>query len=136
MTCSRRASPISGAAQVRRADRPRGLIHEAPPPCSPPGWQTGSTLVAVLIAVLALDEWLAPWFPLWLATAAVVMLRCGLGAGRPARARPRSGRRPPLWAAGLAAMRGLELGPHVVEWSGRAANPRCRRATPPASASR
>ncbi len=27
---------------------------------------TGLTMAGVLVAVLALDEWLAPWFPLWL----------------------------------------------------------------------
>ena len=39
---------------------------------------TGLTLVAVLIAVLILDERLAPWFPLWFAAALVVMVLCSL----------------------------------------------------------
>ncbi len=34
---------------------------------------TGTTLVAVLLAVLVLDERMAPWFPLWLLTSLVVM---------------------------------------------------------------
>ena len=34
---------------------------------------TGLTLVAVLLAVLILDERLAPWFPLWFLTSMVVM---------------------------------------------------------------
>jgi len=39
---------------------------------------TGLTLVAILIAVLILDERMAPWFPLWFATSAVVMGLCAL----------------------------------------------------------
>src|SRR5438270_104932 len=37
---------------------------------------TGLTLVAAFLAVIVLDEFLAPWFPLWLATATVGMLAC------------------------------------------------------------
>ena len=34
---------------------------------------TGLTLVVVFLAVLCLDEFLAPWFPLWLATVSIVI---------------------------------------------------------------
>jgi len=33
----------------------------------------GLTMVAVLLAILILDEWLAPWFPLWFLASMVVM---------------------------------------------------------------
>lgn len=39
---------------------------------------TGSSLVAVLLAVLILDERLAPWFPLWFAASLVVMGLCSM----------------------------------------------------------
>jgi phosphatidate cytidylyltransferase len=39
---------------------------------------TGLTLVAVLLAVLILDERMAPWFPLWFLTALVVMVLCSM----------------------------------------------------------
>src|SRR4051812_6831539 len=39
---------------------------------------TGLTLVAVLLAILIFDERLAPWFPLWFATALVVMVLCSM----------------------------------------------------------
>ncbi len=39
---------------------------------------TGLTLVAVLLAILILDERLAPWFPLWFLTALVVMVLCAM----------------------------------------------------------
>ncbi len=39
---------------------------------------TGLTLVAVLIAVLVGDEWLAPWFPLWFVASVVVLTLCAL----------------------------------------------------------
>ncbi len=39
---------------------------------------TGSTLVVVLLAVLILDEWLAPWFPLWLAASLFVLGLCAI----------------------------------------------------------
>ena len=39
---------------------------------------TGLTLVAVLLAILILDERLAPWFPLWFVAALVVMVLCSL----------------------------------------------------------
>jgi phosphatidate cytidylyltransferase len=39
---------------------------------------TGLTLVAVLLAILILDERLAPWFPLWFFTALVVMVLCSM----------------------------------------------------------
>lgn len=38
---------------------------------------TGTAMVAALVVVLALDEWMAPWFPLWLMVSLVV---CGLSA--------------------------------------------------------
>src|SRR5579871_6338664 len=34
---------------------------------------TGLTLVAAFLAVIILDEFLAPWFPLWLVTVVVVI---------------------------------------------------------------
>jgi len=37
---------------------------------------TGLTLVAVFLAVLCLDELLAPWFPLWLLTVVVAIAAC------------------------------------------------------------
>ena len=37
---------------------------------------SGSLLVVVLIAILGLDEWLAPWFPLWFAASVAVMVLC------------------------------------------------------------
>jgi phosphatidate cytidylyltransferase len=39
---------------------------------------TGLTLVVVLLAILILDERLAPWFPLWFVTSMVVMVLCAL----------------------------------------------------------
>jgi phosphatidate cytidylyltransferase len=39
---------------------------------------TGLTLVVVLLAILILDEWLAPWFPLWFVTSLVVMVLCSM----------------------------------------------------------
>ncbi len=39
---------------------------------------TGLTLVAVLIAILVLDERMAPWYPLWFATSLVVVGLCTL----------------------------------------------------------
>jgi len=39
---------------------------------------TGLTLVAALIAVLILDERLAPWFPLWFVASLVVMILCSV----------------------------------------------------------
>lgn len=83
---------------------------------------TGVTLVAVLIAVLALDEWLAPWFPLWLATAAVVMLWCGLelvGLLAETDVRPST----PAVCGGLVTIVAANWAPHVVEWSARASDP-------------
>ena len=37
---------------------------------------TGLTLVALFLAVIILDEFLAPWFPLWLVTVTVVVMAC------------------------------------------------------------
>ena len=37
---------------------------------------TGLTLIAVFIAVLCLDEALAPWFPLWLLTVVIAIAAC------------------------------------------------------------
>jgi phosphatidate cytidylyltransferase len=34
---------------------------------------TGFVLVAIFVAVILVDEWLAPWYPLWLALSGVVM---------------------------------------------------------------
>lgn len=34
---------------------------------------TGCSLIAVILAVLVLDEWMAPWYPLWFLTALVIM---------------------------------------------------------------
>jgi phosphatidate cytidylyltransferase len=39
---------------------------------------TGLTLVAVLLAVLILDERLAPWYPLWFLASLVVMVLCAM----------------------------------------------------------
>ena len=39
---------------------------------------TGLILVVVLLAILILDEWLAPWFPLWFLTSTVVTVGCAL----------------------------------------------------------
>ncbi len=39
---------------------------------------TGLTLVAVLIAILVLDERMAPWYPLWFAASLVVVCLCTL----------------------------------------------------------
>ena len=39
---------------------------------------TGFTLVAVLLAILILDERMAPWFPLWFVAAVVVMGLCAM----------------------------------------------------------
>jgi phosphatidate cytidylyltransferase len=39
---------------------------------------TGLTLVVVLLAVLILDERLAPWYPLWFLAALVVMVLCSM----------------------------------------------------------
>ena len=39
---------------------------------------TGVTLVAVLLAILIVDERWAPWFPLWFATSLVVMTLCAM----------------------------------------------------------
>ena len=39
---------------------------------------TGLTLVAALLAILILDERLAPWFPLWFVAAVVVMGLCAM----------------------------------------------------------
>ncbi len=39
---------------------------------------TGLTLVAALLAVLILDERLAPWYPLWFATTTIVMAVCSM----------------------------------------------------------
>ena len=39
---------------------------------------TGFTLVAVLLAILILDERLAPWFPLWFVASLVVMGLCSM----------------------------------------------------------
>jgi phosphatidate cytidylyltransferase len=83
---------------------------------------TGSLLVAVLIAVLAVDEWLAPWFPLWLATAVVVMLRCGwelVGLLDATEVRPSV----PAVCGGLIAIVAANWAPHLVEWAGHSANP-------------
>ncbi|WP_435019262.1 phosphatidate cytidylyltransferase [Tundrisphaera sp. TA3] len=83
---------------------------------------SGVTLVAILLAVLALDEWLAPWFPLWLATALVVMLRCGLemvGLLEATEVRPST----PAVCGGLVAVIAANWAPHLVEWAGRAADP-------------
>ena len=38
---------------------------------------TGISMVAALLAILSLDEWMAPWFPLWLVLSLIV---CGLAA--------------------------------------------------------
>jgi phosphatidate cytidylyltransferase len=38
---------------------------------------TGLSMVAALLAILSLDEWMAPYFPLWLALSLIV---CGLAA--------------------------------------------------------
>ena len=37
---------------------------------------TGLTLVALFLAVIILDEFLAPWFPLWLITVTVAVMMC------------------------------------------------------------
>ena len=37
---------------------------------------TGLTLVALFLAVIILDEFLAPWFPLWLVTVTVAVMAC------------------------------------------------------------
>ena len=39
---------------------------------------TGLTLVAVLIGILAGDEWLAPWYPLWFLASVGVMTLCAI----------------------------------------------------------
>lgn len=83
---------------------------------------SGITLVAVLIAVLALDEWLTPWYPLWLATAVVVMLRCGMelvGLLGATEVRPSA----PAVYGGLFALILANWAPHLAEWSGRALDP-------------
>lgn len=83
---------------------------------------SGTTLVAVLLAVLLVDEWLAPWFPLWLLAAGVVMVRCGLelvGLMAATDARPST----PAATAGLLAVVAANWAPHMVDWLGRAADP-------------
>jgi len=87
---------------------------------------TGLTLVAALLAVLILDERLAPWFPLWFAASAAVMGLCALeliGLLDATGARP-SGN---TVFGGTLALVLANWAPHVIEQMGR--NP--ARSIPP-----
>lgn len=74
---------------------------------------TGLTLVAVLIAILVGDEWFAPWYPLWFATALAVMTLCGLEVVGLLAA---SGNRPSpsTVVGGIAALVAANWVPHLV----------------------
>ena len=90
---------------------------------------TGLTLVAALLAVLILDERLAPWFPLWFATSLAVMGLCSLelvGLLEATGARP-SGN---TVLGGTIALVLANWGPHVDR--ARSASGSGRRRTPPA----
>ncbi len=55
------------------ADRATAHLAKGPPPTMlAHRLATGLTLVAAFLAVIILDEFLAPWFPLWLVTVIVV----------------------------------------------------------------
>lgn len=80
---------------------------------------TGLTLVAVFVAVIGLDEWLAPWFPLWFVTVVLATGACArelVGLLGETSARP-SGE---VVLAGVFVLVGAHWAPHVIDEVGRA----------------
>ncbi len=77
----------------------------------------GLLLVALLLAILILDEWLAPWYPLWFLTSMVVM---GLASGELAGLLGATGARPSGNAVfgGTMALVLANWAPHVVDLIG------------------
>ena len=60
----------------------------------------GFSMVGFMLAVLCVDEWLAPWFPLWFVAGARSCWGRGAGAGRPAGRDRAPGRRATRSSAG------------------------------------
>ncbi|MGZ3317064.1 MAG: phosphatidate cytidylyltransferase, partial [Isosphaeraceae bacterium] len=91
---------------------------------------SGFCLIAVLLGVLYLDEWFAPWFPLWLLLSVLAM---GAAAVELAGLLAAAGCRPSMNSVlgGVMAIVAANWMPHLAEFLNARAQPSLLAAEPP-----